>query len=53
MVGLVLHDPGVLEIQATVPANKSADVVRDKMIQIVESFAKGKIDDAEVARFTA
>ncbi|MBA2542316.1 MAG: insulinase family protein [Deltaproteobacteria bacterium] len=50
---LTLHDPGVLEIQATVPANKSIEAVRDKMIQIVEGLAKSKIGDDEVARFRA
>jgi zinc protease len=50
---LTLHDPGVLEISATVPANKSIEAVRDKMIQIVEGLAKGKISDEEVTRFKA
>jgi len=48
---LPLHDPGVLELAATVPAGKSIDVVRDKMIAIVESFAKSKIAPEELARF--
>jgi zinc protease len=48
---LPLHDPGVLELSATVPAGKSIDVVRDKMIAIVESFAKSKITAEEVSRF--
>lgn len=50
---LALHDPGVIEISATLPASKSLEVVRDKMIAIVESFAKSKITDEEVARFKA
>jgi len=50
---LTLHDPGVLEISATVPANKSIDVVRDRMIKVVESLAKSKITDEEVTRFKA
>ena len=51
-VGLLpLHDPGVLELSANVPAGKSADVVRDKMIAIVEGFAKSKITAEELARF--
>jgi len=50
---LVLHDPGVLEISATVANGKSIEVVRDKMVQIVEGFAKSKIGDDEVARFKA
>jgi zinc protease len=48
---LTLHDPGVIELAATVPANKSAEVVRDKMIAIVEGLAKSKITDDEIARF--
>jgi zinc protease len=50
---LPLHDPGVLEISADVPVGKSPEVVRDKMIAIVEGFAKTKITDEEVARFKA
>jgi zinc protease len=50
---LPLHDPGVLELSATVPAGKSIDVVRDKMIAIVEGFARSKITDEEIARFKA
>ncbi|HEX2688987.1 MAG TPA: insulinase family protein [Kofleriaceae bacterium] len=50
---LPLHDPGVIELQANVPANKSIEAVRDKMIAIVEGFAKSKIADDEVARFKA
>jgi zinc protease len=50
---LVLHDPGVMEISATVANGKSIDVVRDKMIQIVEGFSKSKIADDELARFKA
>ena len=50
---LPLHDPGALEIAASVPVGKSVDVVRDKMIAIVESFAKAKPTDEEVARFKA
>jgi zinc protease len=48
---LPLHDPGALEIDATVPATLSIDVVRDKMIAIVEGFARTKITDEEVTRF--
>ncbi|HWU90885.1 MAG TPA: pitrilysin family protein [Kofleriaceae bacterium] len=50
---LPLHDPSVLELNATVPVGKSVDVVRDKMIAIVEGLAKTKITDEEVARFKA
>ncbi|HEX3758570.1 MAG TPA: pitrilysin family protein [Kofleriaceae bacterium] len=50
---LPLHDPGVLELQATLPASKSIDAVRDKMIAVVEGLAKSKITDEEIARFKA
>ena len=50
---LTLHDPGLFEISATVPANKSIDAVRDKMIAIVEGLAKDKPTDEEIARVKA
>ena len=50
---LPLHDPGVLELAATVPAGKPIEVVRDKMIAIVEGLAKSKITEEELARFRA
>jgi zinc protease len=50
---LPLHDPGVIELSATVPAGKSIEAVRDKMIAIVEGFARSKITDEEVARVKA
>src|SRR5262249_28457740 len=50
---LPLHDPGALEINATVPVGKPIEAVRDKMIEIVEGLAKTKITDEEVARFKA
>ncbi|HMG57184.1 MAG TPA: pitrilysin family protein [Kofleriaceae bacterium] len=50
---LPLHDPGVIELSASVPAGKSLDAVRDRMIAVVEGFAKSKITDEEVARFKA
>ncbi len=50
---LPLHDPGALELSATVPPGKSAEVVRDRMIAIVEELAKGKITDEELARVKA
>ncbi len=50
---LTLHDPGVLEISATVPMGKSVEVVRDKMIAIVEGLAKTKLTDEELSRFKA
>jgi zinc protease len=50
---LPLHDPGVIELVATLPASKSIDAVRDKMIAVAEGLAKSKITDEEVARFKA
>lgn len=50
---LPLHDPGVIELSATVPVGKPIEVVRDKMISIVEGLAKSKITDEELARFRA
>jgi zinc protease len=50
---LPLHDPGVIELSATVPVGKPIEVVRDRMIQIVEGLAKSKITDEELARFRA
>jgi len=50
---LPLHDPGVIELSATLPAGKSIDAVRDRMIAVVESFARSKITDEEIARFQA
>ncbi|MBA3465502.1 MAG: insulinase family protein [Deltaproteobacteria bacterium] len=50
---LTLHDPGLLEITATVPANKSAEAVRDKMIAIVEGLGKSKVTDEEITRVKA
>jgi zinc protease len=47
---LPLHDPGALELSATLPANQPIEAVRDKMIAIVEGFAKSKITDEEVGR---
>jgi zinc protease len=50
---LPLHDPGVIELSATLPAGKSIEAVRDKMIAIVEGFARSKITDEELVRFKA
>ncbi len=50
---LPLHDPGVIELSANVPVGKPIEVVRDKMISIVEGLAKSKITDEELARFRA
>ncbi len=50
---LPLHDPGVIELSATVPVGKPIEVVRDKMISIVEGLAKSKVTDEELARFRA
>ena len=47
---LALHDPGALELDATVPASQPIEAVRDKMIAIVEGLAKTKITDEEVTR---
>ena len=50
---LPLHDPGLVEVSATLPANKSIEAVRDKMIAVVEGLAKTKLLDEELARFKA
>ncbi len=50
---LPLHDPGVIELSATVPVGKPIEVVRDKMISIVEGLAKSKVTAEELARFRA
>ena len=50
---LPLHDPGLIEITATVPVGKSTDVVRDKMIAIVEGLGTSKIGADELARYRA
>ncbi len=51
--GWGLHDPSLFAVIAEVPAGKSTDVVRDKIIQIVEGLGKNKPTDAEVARYRA
>jgi zinc protease len=50
---LPLHDPGAIEIAATVAPGKSIDAVRDRMIAVVEGVAKTRITDEEVARVRA
>jgi zinc protease len=50
---LPLHDPGTIELSATVPATKSIEAARDKMIAIVEGLGKTKITDEELARYKA
>ncbi len=50
---LPLHDPGALEISVTVAAGKPIGPVRDKLLAIVEGFAKSKIGDDEIARVKA
>jgi zinc protease len=50
---LPLHDPGAIEITATLPATKSIDAVRDRMIATVEGLGKSKITDEEMARIKA
>jgi zinc protease len=44
-------EPGVIELFANVRADKSVDKARDRMIEVVESVAKGKITDEEVNRW--
>jgi zinc protease len=44
-------EPGVLEIFADVRADKKVEVVRDKMIEIVEGLAKSTISDEELERW--
>ncbi|HEY0483477.1 MAG TPA: pitrilysin family protein, partial [Kofleriaceae bacterium] len=50
---LPLHDPGLIELSATLPAGKPIEAVRDRMISVVEGLARSKIIDAEVERFKA
>jgi zinc protease len=50
---LPLHDPGVLELTATVPIGRPIEPVRDRMIEIVEGLGKTKITDEELGRFKA
>ncbi|HEY0189746.1 MAG TPA: insulinase family protein [Kofleriaceae bacterium] len=50
---LPLHDPGLIEISASVPAGKSIDAVRVKLLAVVEGLAKTKVLDEELARFKA
>jgi zinc protease len=38
---LPLHDPGLIQLTATLPASKSIDAVRDKMIAVVLATARG------------
>ncbi|HET9626588.1 MAG TPA: pitrilysin family protein, partial [Kofleriaceae bacterium] len=52
-VVLPLHDPGTIEIMATLPANKSIDAVRAKLIATVEGLGASKISDEELARIKA
>ncbi|HZS36122.1 MAG TPA: pitrilysin family protein [Polyangia bacterium] len=44
-------EPGVLQVYADVRADKPLDVVRDKMVQIVESLGSAKIGEDEVNRY--
>ena len=50
---LTLHDPGLLEVIATVPVGKPIEPVREKLIATIEGLAKSKITDEEVARIKA
>src|SRR5439155_24324895 len=47
------HEPAISERSATVRVGRSADVVRNKWIAIVEGLSKTKIADDELARFKA
>jgi zinc protease len=42
------HDPGVIEITATVNAKIKPEEVRDTLLDIVENFASSKITDEDV-----
>jgi zinc protease len=46
-------EPGVLQVYADVRADARIDLVRDKMIQIVEGLGSSKITDDELNRFKA
>jgi zinc protease len=48
-----MAEPGFLYIEADVPKGKSVDVVKDKMIQIVEGLGKQPPTDEEIARWKA
>ncbi|MDB4966323.1 MAG: pseudouridine synthase [Myxococcales bacterium] len=48
---LPLAEPGLIKLSAEVPATKSLDSVRDKMIATVEGLAKGDIGQDEIDRF--
>lgn len=50
---LVLHDPGVLELDVTVPVGKPIDPVKAKLLEVVEGFAKKPPTADELARFKA
>ncbi|HJZ84304.1 MAG TPA: pitrilysin family protein [Polyangia bacterium] len=44
-------EPGMMQCFAQVRLDKSAETVKQKMIEIVEGLAKNKVTDEEVARF--
>ncbi len=44
------HDPGVLELTASVPRGNSLDEVRDTMTAVLEEIAAKGVTDAEVER---
>jgi zinc protease len=44
-------DPGMMQFDATVRLEKSAEAVKKAMIEVVENLGKGKIGDDEVERF--
>jgi len=50
---LAMFEPGFLQISADVPVGKSAEAVRDKMIQVVEALGKSGLTDDEIQRWRA
>lgn len=48
---LPLAEPGLMELRVEVAPGKSPELVRDKMLETIESLAKSKITDEELARF--
>jgi len=46
-------EPAMVQLDATVRVDKSAESVKDKMIEIVEALGKGQIGADEVERFKA
>src|SRR5262249_29496128 len=44
------HDPGVLEVLASVDKGSTAEAVRDTMLDVLEKLGTQTIEDAEVGR---